>query len=126
MEASFSPPNLKRIGYPKNTIYMRCQKCLTHLAEYHEHHVLPKYMDNPHGYSLEGIEHPNRISLCFDCHKKIHNELIMQILKMYSYISEFNNELCLWKTIKDSDKKKVKEEVVIATLGWITKHDTNS
>jgi len=22
MEASFSPPNLKRIGYPKNTIYM--------------------------------------------------------------------------------------------------------
>jgi len=23
MEASFSPPNLKRIGYPKNTIYMK-------------------------------------------------------------------------------------------------------
>ena len=34
MEASFSPPNLKRIGYPKNTIYMKqskapilCKKC---------------------------------------------------------------------------------------------------
>ena len=23
MEVSFSPPNLKRIGYPKNTIYMK-------------------------------------------------------------------------------------------------------
>jgi hypothetical protein len=23
MEASFSPPNLKRIGYPKNNIYMK-------------------------------------------------------------------------------------------------------
>ena len=27
-EASFSPPNLKRIGYPKNTIYMKYElKC---------------------------------------------------------------------------------------------------
>ena len=25
MEVSFSPPNLKRIGYPKNTIYMKKQ-----------------------------------------------------------------------------------------------------
>ena len=26
MEASFSPPNLKRIGYPKNTIYMKTEQ----------------------------------------------------------------------------------------------------
>ena len=26
MEASFSPPNLKRIGYPKNTIYMKSKQ----------------------------------------------------------------------------------------------------
>ncbi len=34
MEVRFSPPNLKRIGYPKNTIYMRMAYAMSELLRW--------------------------------------------------------------------------------------------
>jgi hypothetical protein len=50
-----------------------CDKCKK-VTNIHEHHLLPKARNNPHGYNIKG--YPSRVWLCPECHlgkQGIHN-----------------------------------------------------
>ena len=59
MEASFSPPNLKRIGYPKNTIYMKCKNCGLEI-EYDDYHK--RWYHTPNLYPYVRCRLPIRLA----------------------------------------------------------------
>jgi hypothetical protein len=61
VEVSFSPPNLKRIGYPKNTIYMTRDFCI---SEDEEQTELNKMLDS--NGEIQAIrKYPKKIGMHF-------------------------------------------------------------
>ena len=93
-----------------------------------EHHVWPKFMNNPHGYSYKvGIV--SRVDLCWDCHhQKIHYEIILHILNKYSRtLKEYKSQYHIWnKFISEEDKPTIIKEVVNETLNFIGDKNGNS
>jgi hypothetical protein len=82
---------------------MICQRCHKEFKELEEHHLFPKFMDNPHGYSYEN--YPNRTNLCFGCHKALHQTIIIPILNKYARtLKDKGSEFWLWKLIVTIDK----------------------
>ena len=70
----------------------KCDKCKK-IREIHEHHLLPKYRNNPHGYNILG--YPSRVWLCKECHlgeKGIHN-----FIKSLGTISDENLVRECWR-----------------------------
>jgi len=86
-----------------------------------EHHVWCKYMDNPHGYSWK--DNINRIVLNEENHKRLHKEIILNVLNDYSRaLKKYKNEYYIWKNfISPLDKEKVIDEVVKQTLDFYNK-----
>jgi len=99
---------------------MKCDRCNSK-DKVESHHVWPKFMDNPHGYSYKaGII--SRVDLCFDCHQiKLHLEIILNILNNYSRsLKQYKSQYYIWKNyIVEEDKNKIINEVVKATLKFI-------
>lgn len=108
---------LGNIALIHNGIY--CKKCRRYEGEIESHHVWPKYMDNPHGYTWkEGL--PNRYYLCFDCHKKLHQEIIIPLLNKLIGTSKYNgSEHHLWKKVKQKDKPFIIEETISVTIKFV-------
>ena len=107
---------------------MRCQRCNSN-DRVQEHHVWPKFMDNPHGHSYkQGIV--SRVNLCWDCHQVIlHTEIILNILNKYSRtLKQYQSQFYIWKNlICEIDKPQVIKETVEETLRFIgDKKDGNS
>lgn len=103
----------------------KCDKCQGEFIEIEEHHLWPKYMDNPHGYCFG--DYPSRIYLDGWHHmgaKGIHIGVIIPILKKYSVTPHYYSESMLWKGIWEEDKEKVIKEVVEESWRWL--NDTSS
>ena len=96
-----------------------CKKCKTKERQMESHHVWCKYMDNPHGYTWkEGL--PNRYYLCFNCHKQLHQEIIIPLLNKLLQTLKYNgHEFWLWKQVLQKDKPLIIEEVINATIKFI-------
>ena len=100
-------------------IYDKCKKDV----KIQEHHLLPKFMDNPHGYSYSG--YPSRIDLCSECHvgeTGIHQTVIFSILLEFAPEQiEYDRyaESDIWKVLSNSQKEIVKERTVKESWRWI-------
>lgn len=97
---------------------MICEKCKKE-KDIEEHHLLPKYMDNPHGYSWNN--QVSRVGLCNECHVKeqgIHNKVLLPILLEFSEIKS-KKEYLLWKSISQNKKKLVKDIIVEESVRWL-------
>lgn len=80
---------------------MRCYRCESEIKN-EEHHVHPKFMDNPKG---DGIT----ITLCKDCHTILHRNIIPTFL--FKHIEDKNKAICdlksyTFKWIGDNIKNK--------------------
>lgn len=93
-----------------------CKKCLKLFPTIEEHHLWPKFMDNPHGYTFK--TYFSRVILCNDCHKKLHKEIIMPIVRKYSLMPKYQSEDYLWKYVPLLEKSKCIEEAVQATIKY--------
>lgn len=97
---------------------MKCKRCGLDFHSLEEHHIHPKYMDNPHGFAPKNFV--SRVNLCFNCHQKIlHKKIIIPTLKEFSTKPKYNAEHLLWKNIKPLNKKIAKEKVVMKTKRWL-------
>ena len=87
----------------------------------HEHHTWPKFMDNPHGYSWK--DNVSRINLSEENHKRLHYEVILNILNENSRaLKQYKSEEYIWKNfIANQDKERVIEEVVKKTMEFYNK-----
>jgi hypothetical protein len=94
----------------------KCDKCKKEIIEKHEHHIWPKFMDNPHGNNYNCFI--SRCDLCIECHVKIH-EVIKFILQKFSQVNKYTNEYYLWKNIRPENKKECIKEIVIKTIELI-------
>jgi hypothetical protein len=96
-----------------------CDKCQSY-SNVEEHHLWPKFMNNPHGFAYPGFI--SRIWLCKDCHIKIlHNTIIIPILKKYSIKNDYNSESALWIFIPQLFEEEVIRDVVYSTKYWVEK-----
>ena len=91
---------------------MICSRCKKELKEYEEHHLFPKFMDNPHGYTFE--TYPNKVNLCFTCHKALHQTIIIPLLNKFARTLKRNgSEHYLWNNlIAPIDKPTITKEVL--------------
>ena len=73
---------------------MNCQKCKRNFEEreIHEHHIHPRFMDNPKGHGM-------KVYLCEKCHNILHN-IIPSIL--YRYIP--NKQMSIRNVINFTEK----------------------
>jgi hypothetical protein len=95
-----------------------CGRCKRNIIQIEEHHLLPKFMDNPHGYSFES--YVSRVNLCISCHRALHRIIIIPLLNKFARTLKFiRSEYLLWKKIKDIDKLTVKKETVEASWKFI-------
>lgn len=98
---------------------MKCKKCGINFLGLEEHHIHPKYMDNPHG--LAPKNYVSRVNLCFKCHQQIlHKKIIIPTLKEFSNKPNYNSEYLLWKNINEKQKGIAKEKVIIKTKRWLS------
>ena len=103
-----------------NVFKKRCGRCKRKIIQIEEHHLLPKYMDNPHGYSFEG--YVSRVNLCIACHKALHRAIIIPLLNKFAKTLKPNNsEFWLWKKISEIDKPSVKKATVETSLKFLFK-----
>jgi hypothetical protein len=103
---------------------LMCQKCKEIASQIESHHVWCKFMDNPHGYTFKEGQ-PNRYDLCFDCHKKLHQEIIIPLLNSHARTLKKNgSEFWLWKQIAQIDKPKVILDITENTIKWVTGNDS--
>jgi hypothetical protein len=95
-----------------------CKRCRKEFLQLEEHHLFPKFMDNPHGYSFEN--YPNRVNLCFTCHKALHQIIIIPMLnEMARTLKANGSEFWLWKQIASVDKMGVARRIVEASYKFI-------
>lgn len=98
----------------------RCNKCFQETL-IDEHHLHPKFMDNPHGFAFKDFV--SRVWLCREHHKFIHSDIIAPILQTESSL-DYISEYYLWKNIPKEKKNKTIEDVVVSSWLWLqTKGD---
>ena len=98
---------------------MICDKCHNDLP-IEEHHLWPKFMNNPHG-NVRG-NFPSRIWLCKDCHtgeEGIHSKVILPLLKKASTKPELNSEYSLWSKIPFEDLNVTIDLCIFYSDGWL-------
>jgi hypothetical protein len=79
-------------------------------------------MDNPHGCSWK--EYPNRFNLCFNCHKALHQIIIIPLLNnLAGTLKNNGSEYWLWKNISPINRDYSIEEVCKATLKFIMEYE---
>lgn len=93
-----------------------CHKCKNSFKELEEHHLWPKFMDNPHGKSFNGFI--SRFDLCREHHLELHKQIIMPLLQKFSERKKFS-EHSLWKSIDIKLRPTCIEEIVYTTLSWL-------
>ena len=75
-----------------NGILMRCRHCKESFDEskIEEHHLHPRFMDNPKGNGM-------KIGFCPKCHGTLHGQLIVYL---WNYISEENKPKVIKRVIQ--------------------------
>jgi hypothetical protein len=97
---------------------MICDKCKKDFQAIQEHHLHPKYMDNPHGYSYN--DNVSRIWLYDKCHyEELHRKIIVPILQRFSEKPNYVSEYFLWKNIPSDLKEEVIRITVEETKKWV-------
>lgn len=73
---------------------MKCQKCKNDFEErqIQEHHIHPRFMDNPKGYGM-------KLQLCEKCHNILHLKIPTVL---YKYIP--NKKLCIKNVIDFTER----------------------
>jgi hypothetical protein len=95
---------------------VKCEKC-SEKIELHEHHVWPKFMNNPHGLSYNGFV--SRVLLCCDHHILLHQEVIVSTLRKFSSKPEYFSESKLWEFVPENLRGLVIKEVVLKSVSWL-------
>ena len=97
-----------------------CVRCKRHQTQLEEHHLWPKFMDNPHGYTFES--YPNRVTLCLTCHKALHREVIRKILNQFTNTLDDGSlyqDYYLWKSILAIDKINLSKKIIEESYKFI-------
>jgi len=81
---------------------MICEKDGEEISWYHEHHLWPKFMDNPHGKAYLG--YVSRVVLCKEHH-----------LELHSLITKKKE----WKKTPNEKKQQKIKETVEKSWGWL-------
>lgn len=99
---------------------MKCDKCHLDFIIIEEHHLLPKYMDNPHGYIIG--DRPSRVVLCPEHHKELHRDVLTKLLQDITGKDNIIDHV-LWRYVYEKDKERVKRLAINETLKWLKEED---
>jgi hypothetical protein len=96
-----------------------CKRCHKSVKELEEHHLFPKFMNNPHGYSFEN--YPNRVLLCLNCHKALHQVIIIPLLNRLAKTPKYNGSVYyIWNNfVIDIDKPFIIKSIIEASYKFI-------
>lgn len=104
---------------------MKCDRCHKHQIQIESHHTWCKFMDNSKGNSWK--HYPNRFDLCFNCHKALHQKVIIPLLNKKARTLKFNgSEYWLWKKIAKIDQEDAIESVCVETIKFIMEYSNGN
>ncbi len=95
-----NPFIIKKSRYNQNVFYKDlCQICNKHNAHFHIHHILPQHLADSNGNigNMHKDSAFNLVTLCEECHHKVHNNKII----IYNYIYSTNGIELNWSNVCD-------------------------